>query len=90
MRSKVKKCKLEGCDRLGALSLHLQDFGETDYGHGIGNRLVHGDFCCKTHMLRYLQTVKMPRYSKKRIQRLVGTRPLPLEKKRKKRSSPCS
>lgn len=57
------KCDLKGCNRVGVLSLYIYD--RTLPAPQCFLAMIEGRFCCKTHMLRHLSKIKMPRYSKK-------------------------
>lgn len=76
LKADVSKCALYGCDRIALLECMLVDKLEY-FNHGDDSEINKG-FCCKTHMLRYLQKIKMPRYSNKRMQRLATTMAMPL------------
>lgn len=71
----VPECALRGCKRIGVLRCAIVD---TVSVHSMATpEIVISDaYCCKTHMLHHLSKIKMPRYSKKRVQRLAGTLPL--------------
>lgn len=76
----MSRCALKGCNRYGALHVFIMDMADPEL------HIVDKDFCCKTHMLRYLQKRKWPRYSNKRVQRLLGT--LMLKGIRRKEETP--
>jgi len=78
MRSDAVQCTLYGCNKIGIIEIELKVL-EDKYG----DRVVpfHARFCCKTHMLRHLAKIKMPRYSLKAVQRLATTLGLPFGKK---------
>ena len=76
-KADVPECALEGCNRVGVLIFAVTDTVSV-YTTSSSECLTRKPFCCKTHMLRFLQKVPMPRYSKKRVQRLAGTLTLTL------------
>ncbi len=86
IKANVPVCALEGCNRIGVLKIYTYDMirvQELPEGYYKESDICK-DFCCKTHMIRFLQGEKMLRYSKKRAQRLAATMPLvfrPLAKK---------
>jgi len=65
------KCDKKECDRLGVLKVRLLVDNE---------KCFEGRYCCKTHMLRCLSKLILPRYSKKRVQQILGTASLKLKK----------
>ena len=78
IKADLPECALEGCKRIGVLLVYLYDMVtvSTIPDNEYKSPQFRVDFCCKTHMLRYFGKVRLPRYSKKRMQALAGTEPL--------------
>jgi len=74
-KADVPECILEGCDRIGVLKFNVFDTVSVST-NAYPETALYGTACCKTHLVRYLQKQKVPRYSRKRVQRLAGTLPL--------------
>lgn len=69
-KADLPNCTLYGCNKIGILEVRLK-IHEVQYGNRVAPFIAR--FCCKTHMLRHLAKIKMPRYSLKAVQRMATT-----------------
>lgn len=70
-------CDLWGCSKIGVIEVVIK----LPFAYSKRVTPFHARFCCKTHMLRHISKIGMPRYSKKIVQRMATTMGLDFAKK---------